>query len=101
MVFLYYFQDRFNAFPKIENSKKIKMLQTTIVAPVGVSRRMERQRPKIAHITETMAELITTALKLLYNRMEESAGKIISAVISREPTNQNTVTEYTQRRMTG
>ena len=57
-----------------------------MVAPAGVSERMETQRPKNAQITENVPEQITTDLKFLNRRMAERAGKIISAVIKREPT---------------
>ena len=57
-----------------------------MVAPAGVSARMEMQSPKSAHTTERTAEQITTDLKFLKSRIAESAGKIMSAVISRDPT---------------
>ena len=63
------------------------MLVTTMVAPAGVSSKMERQRPNAEQNTAMTEEEITTDLKLLNNRMDESAGKIISAVINKEPTN--------------
>lgn len=58
----------------------------TIVAPTGVPARIEIIIPLKAHTTEMIAEQIVTVLKLLNSLMDESAGKIISADISREPT---------------
>lgn len=58
----------------------------TMVAPTGVSARMEIINPIRAHTTERAPEKIVTFLKLLKIRIAESAGKIISAETSSEPT---------------
>ena len=66
--------------------KKAKISVITMVAPVGVSARMERHKPRTAQKTERIAEQTTTALKFLKSRIAESAGKMINAVISKDPT---------------
>ena len=80
------YQLRFNIFPVKKQTKKAKISATTIVAPVGVSARMETHSPSVAHTTERMAEQSTTALKFLKRRIAESAGKITNAAIRSEPT---------------
>lgn len=62
------------------------MSAVTIVEPTGVEFSIETTMPTNAHITEITAEHITTLLKLLKSLIEESAGNIISADISSEPT---------------
>ena len=69
-----------------ENRKKIIISEATIVAPVGVENRIERIMPAAAQITEMTAEQIITLRKLRNSRIAESAGKIMSAEISKEPT---------------
>lgn len=71
------------------------MLTETMVAPVGVSARIETISPKTAQITDKIEEKITTARKFLNIRIAESAGNIISAVIKSEPTNrmESTITK--------
>ena len=57
-----------------------------IVAPTGVSNKIDTIMPNIAHTTEIIAEHIVTDLKLLNTRIAESAGKITRAATKREPT---------------
>ena len=57
-----------------------------MVEPTGVPANMETRMPTSAHITDNAAEHIVTLLKLLNNLMEESAGKITNADISKDPT---------------
>ena len=66
--------------------KKIIILATTIVEPTGVENRIDTNIPDIAQHTEIIAEQITTPLKLCMIRIEDSAGKIMSAEINKEPT---------------
>lgn len=61
-------------------------MTATIVEPTGVLQRMEISIPRVAQTTERQAEQIVTALKLLSRRIAESAGKIMSAEISSDPT---------------
>ena len=72
--------------PIIENIRNAPKSAVTIVAPTGVEQRMERIIPVPAHTTEITAEHIVTLLKLLNTLIADSAGKIISAEISSEPT---------------
>ena len=58
----------------------------TIVDPTGVPAIMDIIIPLKAQITEIIAEQMVTLLKELKRRMADSAGKIIRAEISREPT---------------
>ena len=58
----------------------------TIVEPTGVPARIEIRIPAIAQKTEKPHAKIVTRLKLLKSCIEETAGKIISAEISRVPT---------------
>ena len=58
----------------------------TIVAPTGVEARMDRKMPRAAPKTDRKAEAPMTPRKLLKIRMADSAGKIISAEIRRDPT---------------
>ena len=62
------------------------MSAITIVAPTGVFTRIEIRIPTAAQHTDRHAEQTVTDLKLLNTRMAESAGKIMSAEISSEPT---------------
>ena len=57
-----------------------------MVAPTGVAAKMETRIPTTAQNTAITAEDKITDKKLLNIRMEETAGKIINADISREPT---------------
>ena len=57
-----------------------------MVEPTGVLNRIDKRIPSVAQNTLRHAEQIVTALKLLSSRIADSAGKIISAEISREPT---------------
>ena len=68
------------------NIKNTEKFAATIVAPVGVDNNTERIIPEAAQITEMLAEQIVTLLKLLKIRIAESAGKIISAETSSDPT---------------
>ena len=62
------------------------MFAVTMVGPIGADIRSAVIIPNIAHTTDIIREEITTLLKLLNKRIEESAGKIIRAEMSREPT---------------
>lgn len=66
--------------------KNTAISAATIVAPVGVFNNMDNIIPAAAQITEIIAEQMVTLLKLLKRRIAESAGKIISAETSSEPT---------------
>ena len=57
----------------------------TMVEPAGVSIRYERASPIIKQMVETIAEKITTDLKLLHIRIEVKAGKIRRLDISNAP----------------
>ena len=57
-----------------------------MVEPTGVPARMDTRIPSAAQHTEKHAEEMVTERKLLKSRMDDSAGKITSAEISREPT---------------
>ncbi len=57
-----------------------------MVAPTGVEARIDKKIPAAAPRTDRQAEAAMTPRKLLNNRMAESAGKMISAEIRREPT---------------
>lgn len=72
--------------PTIEQMTKATISTATMVEPTGVPAKMEARIPKTAQNTENIAENTMTDLKLLNNRIEESAGKIINADIKREPT---------------
>ena len=72
--------------PISENTPNATIFTATMVEPTGVSHRMEIIIPSDAHKTERQAEHIVTALKLLSRRIAESAGKMISAEMSSEPT---------------
>ena len=65
---------------------KIVTSAATMVEPTGVPANMEITIPDSAHITDNTEEQIVTLLKLLNNRMEDRAGKMIRADISRDPT---------------
>ena len=58
----------------------------TIVAPTGVDARIDRRIPVDEQKTEITADARITARKLFSIRMAESAGKMISADMSSEPT---------------
>ena len=57
-----------------------------MVGPIGAEISNAVIIPDIAQITDIISEETTTLLKLLNTRIEERAGKIISAEISSEPT---------------
>ena len=59
-----------NSFPTKKQIRKARISVTTIVAPVGVSARIEMQRPSAAQITERTEEQTTTALKFLKIRID-------------------------------
>jgi len=58
----------------------------TIVEPTGVLNNIETIIPSSEVITEYIAALIVTALKLLKTCIDDKAGNITSADISIEPT---------------
>ena len=57
-----------------------------MVEPTGVPARIEIRIPPAALTTDITAALMVTERKDLNSRMAESAGKITSAEIRREPT---------------
>lgn len=63
-----------------------KISAVTIVDPTGVEKRIDAKIPAAAQMTDMTAEHRITALKLLKTRIADSAGKIMSAEIRREPT---------------
>lgn len=58
----------------------------TMVAPTGVEASIEISSPTTAQTTEITAAQKITPRKLRNSRMADSAGKTISAEVSREPT---------------
>ena len=74
------------AFPITQEIINITISIATIVEPTGVDARIDTSMPAAAQTTDITAEQRMTALKLLNSRMAESAGKIISAEMSSEPT---------------
>ena len=66
--------------------RKAAISAVTMVDPTGVLPTMEIRMPISAHVTESNAEHIVTALKLLKRRIDDIAGKMISADISSDPT---------------
>lgn len=62
------------------------MSATTIVGPIGVANIIENKKPTTVQVIDVMTEQIITERKLLKTRMDESAGKMISADTSSEPT---------------
>ena len=58
----------------------------TIVEPTGVPASIEMISPASAHTTDSTEEKIVTLLKFLNILIAESAGKMTSAEIRREPT---------------
>lgn len=69
-----------------QKTPKTNRFVITIVEPTGVESKIEPTIPKPEQHTEMMAEQMITFLKLLNTLMDESAGKIISAEISKVPT---------------
>ena len=57
-----------------------------MVGPTGVPEAKESNNPVVAQVTEIIAELIVTDLKLLKTRIALKAGKMINAEINNEPT---------------
>jgi len=70
----------------IEKMAKAIRSATIIVAPTGVSSRIDASMPNKAHITDRIADDSVTAKKLLNTRILDRAGKMISAETNREPT---------------
>ena len=60
-------------------------LTTTIHAPVGSERRNDTRIPTKKHITDNIAEQITTLLNVVQTLMAVSAGKIMRLEISIDP----------------
>lgn len=58
----------------------------TMVEPTGVPATIDIIIPANAHTTDITADPIVTALKLKNRRIADSAGNIINAEISNEPT---------------
>ena len=58
----------------------------TIVEPTGVPNKMAIRRPTTAQMTEKIAAMTVTFLKLLDSLIADSAGKTSKAVIKSEPT---------------
>lgn len=62
------------------------MFAAIMVEPTGVPNKIDKIKPKNAHTTDIIAELIVTPLKLLNTLIEDNAGKIMRADTSSEPT---------------
>lgn len=71
--------------PIIEKIIKPAISIATTVHPTGVEKIIESVIPRPVHITEKIAEDITTGLKLLNTRIEETAGKTIKADVNKDP----------------
>ena len=69
-----------------EKRRNTSRSATTIVEPTGVENRIDDTIPNPAHRTEIIAEQMITPRKLLNSLIAASAGKIITAEISSEPT---------------
>ena len=67
------------------NMRKTAALTITTLAPVGVSHEYDTHIPTKKQQSESTPEQRITDLNFLQTLMEESAGKIISAEISRVP----------------
>ena len=65
--------------------RKTAALTITTLAPVGVSHEYDTHIPTKIQQSESTPEQRITDLNFLQTLMEESAGKIISAEISRVP----------------
>ena len=77
----------FPATPEIrEKSRNTAKSDTTMVEPTGVENSTDDIMPNAAQITEITAEHMITPRKLLNSLIAASAGNIISAEISSEPT---------------
>ena len=72
--------------PMIQQITNAARSAATIVEPTGVPAKIETMIPNAAQMTESTEEDIITLRKLLKRRIEESAGKMMSAVMSNEPT---------------
>ena len=73
-------------FPIAKQSANAAISAHTTVGPTGVPARIETRMPTDEQTTDIIAAKITVVLKLLAMRIAESAGNIISAEISNEPT---------------
>lgn len=62
------------------------MSATTMVGPIGVASIIENKNPVTVQVIDVITEQIITERKLLKTRIDDSAGKIISADTSSEPT---------------
>ena len=62
------------------------ILAITIVAPTGVDARIDTTKPTEEQIIAITTEEATTCLKVPNMRIDDSAGKIISAETNRAPT---------------
>ena len=70
----------------IQNTKNTVISADTIVEPTGVSAKIEIIMPEKAQSRDIITEQIITLRKLLKTLIAESAGKIMRADISRDPT---------------
>ena len=77
---------RFKTAEMMQNMKNTVISAETIVEPTGVSANIEIIMPKNAQIRDITTEQIITLRKLLKTLIAESAGKIMRADISSEPT---------------
>lgn len=68
------------------NNPKAMISTATIVDPTGVPAMIELKIPIVAQKVDKSAEHMVTDLKLLNKRIEDKAGKITNAEISKEPT---------------
>ncbi len=62
------------------------MFAKTTVQPTGVEKAIDTKIPIAAHMTDSVAELIITPLKLLNTRIEDTVGKTIIADVKSDPT---------------
>jgi hypothetical protein len=75
-----------DTFSIIQAMKKATISTATIVEPTGAEARMETRMPVSAQNTDSIAEQIVTALKLLNILIADNAGKITKAETNKEPT---------------
>ena len=77
---------RFSAAETMQKAKNTMISAETMVEPTGVSASIEIMMPKKAQSSDITTEQIITLRKLLNTLIAESAGKIMRADISSEPT---------------
>lgn len=83
---IYIYTQHLTILPTRQQIKNITISAATIVEPTGVEKKIDSMIPASAQTTEITPAQITTPLKFCITRIADSAGKITSAEISREPT---------------